>query len=691
MRRLQIALNWLTAPIGSTADAESTERARVYSGFILIMITIGPSLGFWILPAAHRADGLSDTPLLIATTFATVSLIAAYAFARFARLQAAAITVVGATVACTYLAAFNEPRVLMLMNSALIISVAALPFSTTLVVAALVAASPVMLALHRPAVEIDDIWYIESTNVMLPTLLVLVAWYQIGIIRDRDRSARLMADLVQHSPIGILAMETSGSIEAANPAIEAIARRPAGEMVNRQLESVGLFDHDVVERFRQLRPGETVELRTVFGSGGGGSRTVDCTARSIEAEAGHTVIHINVRDVEDEVVSNAKQRELEGQLAEARRLESLGRLVGGLAHDLNNQLTVVLLGCELATTNSPDVDLSPVTRAADQARLLVEQLLTYARQQVSTVERVELDAVINDAIPIMRTLLREEVTLDLDLRAPGSTVRIDKTQIVQVLINLVANGADAMSHRGTLRVSTDTTELDTSGGEAVGLQPGHYAKLEVEDSGTGIDQADLLRVFDPFFTRKDVGSGTGLGLATVHGIVEQSGGAAWVESSLGEGAIFRVLVPCSFEPATTTTVPLAGDGIQRLDGKRALVVDDQPLVGQSICRALDSVGCHAVYFESVTEALDVLSRESGFDILVSDVVMPGMSGPQLAARVRLIYPDIAVLLISGYLAGQDTDSEEFLAKPFSVGALLEAVAGAFAKAATEVDADVSTT
>jgi len=293
---------------------------------------------------------------------------------------------------------------------------------------------------------------------------------------------------------------------------------------------------------------------------------------------------------------------------------------------------------------------------------------------------IDPDHSIEKLEPMVRRLIRESVVLKVSTNAGNSTVRIDAGQFEQVVMNLILNASDAMPRGGDLTLATDRVHLD-DGWTAVHPEthPGAYVVLEVSDSGEGIDASDLERIFDPFFTTKGVGHGTGLGLASAHGIITQAGGAITVDSARGRGTTFRVFLPEASAPAAVPVeradVGEHGDGLGTL-----LLCEDDPAVRQVTHRALARAGYRVLPVESGERALELLrADETHIDLLISDVIMPGMNGAELASRVTALRPGIRVLLVSGYTSnvleasGMPPDVE-LLEKPFTPAALLSRVA-----------------
>ncbi len=377
-------------------------------------------------------------------------------------------------------------------------------------------------------------------------------------------------------------------------------------------------------------------------------------------------------------------RETEEQLRLAQKMDAVGRLAGGIAHDFNNMLNVIGIYAELALEQlGPDdavrADLAEIQRAYQRAASLTRQLLAFSRKQVLKPETVDLNALIGRMETMLRRLLGEDVQFTFAPEAGLASTRADPGQFEQVLLNLVVNARDAMPTGGQLRIETRTERVDGPRAMAShSLAPGDYVTVSVTDSGTGMDEATRLKIFDPFFTTKAVGKGTGLGLATVFGIVEQSGGAISVETRPDAGSTFQVFLPAGGGPPSAQR---PARQTARVGGRESIVlVEDEPALRDVTARILTHAGYDLVAFGSGAEAVAHFeARPHAAALLVTDVVMPGMDGRALATRLTRRDPSLRVLYISGY--SDDALAErgilapdvELLEKPFTSHALLARV------------------
>jgi two-component system, cell cycle sensor histidine kinase and response regulator CckA len=382
------------------------------------------------------------------------------------------------------------------------------------------------------------------------------------------------------------------------------------------------------------------------------------------------------------VVDVTERRETDDRLRQAQKMEAVGQLAGGVAHDFNNLLTVITghAGLLLETTRdeSSRIDLEAIASAAASSAGLVGQLLAFGRRTMMRPEVTDLSGVVEDVLPMLRRLLPEHIEIDTTIRANLPAVRVDPGQIQQVVLNLAINGRDAMPSGGRLRIETASRQVGpTEASRMLGCKPGLYVELSIADDGVGMDSATRDRIFEPFFTTKAAGRGTGLGLATVYGIVKQSEGYIALESAIHRGSTFRVLIPASTD---VVAVPSIVDPPRSPRGhERIVLCEDEAAVRDLVGAVLVRSGYSVVTATTPAEALLLVAdRSAPADLLLTDVVMPAMSGPDLALRARSVRPGLRVLLMSGYARdsldrvtiGAET---AFLAKPFTPARLASVV------------------
>ena len=382
---------------------------------------------------------------------------------------------------------------------------------------------------------------------------------------------------------------------------------------------------------------------------------------------------------------------LEEQLRQAQKMEAVGQLAGGVAHDFNNLLTVIsgnlgFVRADLASDHPAQVDLSEIARAADRARALVRQLLAFSRKQVLTPRPLDLNEVVRGAEKLLRRVIGEEIVLETALSRTVGIVCADAGQLDQVLLNLAVNARDAMltptnghpGGGGTLTLETRTSVLDgRSAADWAPLVPGRYVCLVVRDTGHGMDQSTRAHAFEPFFTTKPVGTGTGLGLATVYGIVAQSGGAVRLESAPGQGTTLTILLPEVEAMEQEGEPSLAGVAAGRQQGL-VLLVEDEATVRATARRILERHGYAVLEARHGADAL-MLWRAHRADVraVVTDLRMPEMGGPELASLLRQERPDLPLVLVTGYadqpLASWLGSRATYVEKPFTGEALLAAL------------------
>jgi two-component system cell cycle sensor histidine kinase/response regulator CckA len=369
--------------------------------------------------------------------------------------------------------------------------------------------------------------------------------------------------------------------------------------------------------------------------------------------------------------------QLEEQLDQSRKLESVGLLAGGVSHDLNNMLVPILgyaemLRDELPAGDARRGDAQEIIRAGGRARDLVRQLLAFARKQILEMKLLDLNEVINDSQNMLRRTLREDIAIETVL-APGlGVIKGGVGQIEQVLMNLCVNAQDAMPQGGTLRIETSAVTLDGSHAE---MAVGNYVQMAVSDSGVGMDKETVSRIFEPFFTTKEVGKGTGLGLATVYGIIKQHGGHIEVESRLGQGSTFRVYWPQVAQPVTSDASAVL-ESVPARGAETILVAEDQDVVRALTCRILTNQGYQVLAAENGVQALELAAAHAGeIHLLLSDVVMPGLNGRLLYEQLAAVRPGLRVIYMSGYsgdVIGKHGVLDEgvvFIEKPFTMQTL----------------------
>jgi PAS domain S-box-containing protein len=386
-------------------------------------------------------------------------------------------------------------------------------------------------------------------------------------------------------------------------------------------------------------------------------------------------------DVTEQKRAEEQQRLLEEQLRQAQKLDALGTLAGGIAHDFNNILGAIISYSELSKMDNPgnlalQANLDEVLRASARAASLVRQILSFSRQQKEQRNALQLAPIIKEALSLLRASLPSTIAIQQQIEVAMPNVLANPTQVHQIVMNLCTNAAHAMAGKqGQINVELRELSVPDSGPKPhVELQPGSYVCMTVQDTGHGMDAATSKRIFEPFFTTKGSGEGTGLGLSVVHGIVKEYGGVVTVDSELGRGTTFTIHLPAC--PTVEELAPVVASAVRRGNGERVLFVDDEPVLGDIAQKMMQRLGYRAAVFQSSEAALAAFQSDpAAYDVLVTDLTMPAMTGVELALQVLATRPALPVILVSGS-SGQLTATElrkvgirELLSKPLDYGSL----------------------
>ncbi|MFI1995648.1 PAS domain S-box protein [Actinoplanes sp. NPDC020271] len=514
----------------------------------------------------------------------------------------------------------------------------------------------------------------------------------------RERAARdvaeaqraTLATVVEHTDDAVIGVTPEGIITAWNGGAERLfaytAEEVLGQPATMLADDTGSDEQaGVLARIKRGERGMAYETRRLRKDGT--VVDVSLTITPITDQTG-TVIGASAvaRDITAAKEAAERRRAIEERSNQAQRLESLGKLAGGVAHDFNNILAIIANYTEFVaeeTADQPDVqaDLAQVRTAVERATNLTRQLLTFTRAEATQPQDVDLNAAVTEVQMMLERTIGEHINLIAVPSPQPLTVHADPGQLQQVLLNLAINARDAMPEGGTLVVEANTAALD---GDEVNMQPplpaGTYARLLVSDTGEGMSPETAARIFEPFYTTKPQGRGTGLGLATVYGIVTEAEGSINVYSERGIGTTFRIYLPLATTTADTATSPPAPRTTPpRGDGSTVLVVEDEPALARVVTRILTNAGYHVLTAADASEALG-LYEQHGCDTLLTDVIMPGISGRRLAELLHERQPGLPVLYMSGYsngLLGTTHILDEdlaFLEKPFTAADLLHELA-----------------
>ena len=485
-------------------------------------------------------------------------------------------------------------------------------------------------------------------------------------------------DLFRDAPMGVAFADAAGVISDANAALAKFFG-VSGQLVARNFSELAeARDRALVSSLiARAGSGETglkpVELR-MGKSGAGDERMAELFASpmpSSKGEAGKAILYL---------VDVSEQKALETKFAQSQKMQAVGQLAGGVAHDFNNLLTVIIGNCEFLLMRHQAGDpsfkeINEVHQNALRAAALVSQLLAFSRKQTMQPKTLVLGDMIGELAQMLRRLVGEGITLNVERDSDLWTVHADEAQLSNAIINLVVNARDAMPSGGTVAIKTINETIKQSSALGTAIMPqGDYVHIEVSDTGTGMSKEIQSKIFDPFFTTKPVGQGTGLGLATVYGIVKQSGGFITVDSEVGNGTSFHIYLPRLRVDAATALVEAAPVQARDVTGQDTiLLVEDEEAVRSFAARALRMRGYNVLEASGGEEALEIVKSEAHtIHLIITDVVMPSMDGPTMVRHVKQLKPDLRVIFMSGYaeeaFRRNDQSSEDihFLPKPFGL-------------------------
>jgi len=505
---------------------------------------------------------------------------------------------------------------------------------------------------------------------------MIFLWEVMDLISDLYAA---MEEAISH--LIIYAVDRGGTITYASPALEVLTGYSPAEAIGQRFDRL-LYAEDV-EEFRKSfvrtlagKLTSPTEFRVQTKSGE--LRWFRSTGQPVYEQSDITGIHGQMVDI-------TERKMLEEQLREAQKIESIGRLAGGIAHDFNNLLVPIIGYAEVAARKLSEDDdayhdIKQIQDAAERARDLTHQLLAFSRKQVLDMKVLNLNRVFLDFEKILRRIIGEDVEIVSKLEPTLGNVRADRSQIQQILMNLTANSRDAMPQGGTIKIETANVYLADEAATDGGVHPGPYAMLLVSDSGHGMDQETLAQIFEPFFTTKKKGKGTGLGLATVYGIVKQHNGCIRVTSEMEKGTTFTGYLPIVADRPEVAEEPVHEGPVQG-GSETILLVEDEDVVRSFIGDVLRQCGYDVVEAATPEAALEEAGHEDRHvHLLLTDVIMPRMDGHELWRHLSGFHPEMKVIYMSGYVGNipgcEDillTSSGAFLQKPFSVQALTEKI------------------
>ncbi|WP_372398724.1 ATP-binding protein [Azospirillum sp. HJ39] len=508
--------------------------------------------------------------------------------------------------------------------------------------------------------------------------------WQEALRHSEQRFQRFFED----APIGIALVDETGQLTECNEAFLALIGSEAGSVIDRPMPDliVPAEREAVTARLKAVQGGADPATPLEVRLSGGRELTAQLYARRLvgpvkpdgRRDGVGLILHF---------IDMTERKSLEAQFAQSQKMQAVGQLAGGVAHDFNNLLTAMIGFCDLLLLRHKPGDQSfsdimQIKQNANRAANLVRQLLAFSRQQTLQPRVINVTDVLAELANLLRRLIGENIELKMIHGRDLGLVKVDQNQLEQVIINLVVNARDAMAGGGKLTVNTTNLVLDQpERREHETIPPGGYVSIEVIDTGCGIARENLQRIFEPFYTTKEVGSGTGLGLSTVYGIVRQTGGFVLVDSAVGEGTTFTILLPRhqgELRPVDTAE-PRERRGSDLTGTGTILLVEDEDAVRVFSARALRNKGYQVLEAKNGEAALQQIETNgASIDLLITDVVMPQMDGPTLARHVRRLRPDMRVIFISGYAEDRlgEIDGVEvahFLPKPFSLKQLASKV------------------
>ena len=546
------------------------------------------------------------------------------------------------------------------------------------------------------SLTLDDLTFAEYKERYLALALPLAKVCTLAICNAREFEARQraeqairsMAGIVASSDDAIIGKTLEGIIVSWNKGASRIYGYGEEEVLGRHISFLTPTDQPdaMPHMLEMVGQGQSADqIETVWITKGGGLLDVSLQVSPVRDDYGRIVGASSIaRDITREKQKvDQERRSLESQLMQAQKLESVGRLAGGVAHDFNNMLAVILGYSELALQELPPQDgmfqtMEQIQDAAERAKGLTRQLLAFARKQVLEMKNLDLNEVLSNFNKMIQRLIGEDIKIDMSLADQLPLIDADPAMMEQVLLNLAVNARDAMPDGGTMTIETREVSLDQGYATAkFEVTPGDYVMLAVTDTGLGMDEQTRQKIFEPFFTTKGAAEGTGLGLATVYGIVKQHGGNIWVYSEPGQGATFKVYFPVAQGEGALIEKPVDKTPLS-MGGETILVVEDDAGLREFICLALTKLGYHVLCSSDPGEARALSDQYlRPIHLMLSDVVMPGMNGKDLYDSLAPARPEMKVIFMSGYTEdviahrGVLLEGINFIQKPFSLKQLAQ--------------------
>jgi len=512
---------------------------------------------------------------------------------------------------------------------------------------------------------------------------------KVKALEDLKESEENFRTLVESSFDGILIDDAAGNYLYANKRSAEISGYSIAELVKLNVRDLTPSEDEnkIVKRVKKrIENNQTPgHFESVLVRKDGKEIPIELTAAPTIWKNKPAEI-VSVRDITERKQAEKEKALLQSQLQQAQKMETIGNLAGGIAHDFNNLLTVIQGNAQLArmkykSNRDLDIYLEQIQNSSDRAAKLTRQLLTFSRKQPINLSILNVNTVINNILKMLTRLIGEDISIDTNLNPELPSIKGDEGNIEQVIMNLVINARDAMPEGGKILLKTENVELhENEYTGIIGSYPGEFVCLTIRDTGTGIDEKNLSKIFEPFFTTKDKETGTGLGLSVVYGIVKQHKGFIQVQSKLQEGTTFKIYLPASEKVQFSGTDNLKSSKLKRGKGERILLVEDNDAIRSLFSNALAMQGFEVTTAIDAEDAIIRFTVENGnYDLVISDIVMPGKSGLELADELRSRKPKIGVILTSGYLdkkikLPEITHKEyKFLRKPCEIVTLLNTV------------------
>lgn len=507
-------------------------------------------------------------------------------------------------------------------------------------------------------------------------------------IRDRivaeqaaKSSERKFKTLFQNAADPIYIADMEGRMIAANDQASRELGYSQDELLLLRVSDIDALDQPDhgAKFFQMVCEYGKASFETIHKRKDGSNFIAEVNARLIDYDGQPAILGI-ARNLTERKEAEAEKDNLMAQLSQSQKIESIGRLAGGIAHDFNNLLTPIIGYSELLMHDIPPGNrgmekVERIRQASDKAKILIQQLLSFGRKQILEMKTIDLNQVVSSFYEILRRTIRENIDIRLNMTQDSYGIHADKNQIEQIIMNLAVNAQDAIENKGTITIETAPVVLDEEYvRQHAGVKPGRFLMLAVSDTGCGMDKETLKKIYEPFFTTKITGEGTGLGLSTVYGLVKQHEGSIWVYSEPGKGSAFKIYFPIVDAEPVDELQPALEHVVMKSVNHTVLLVEDSEMVRDMVHELLRDLGFDMIVAEGPKQALKMIGQKQ-IDLLVTDVVMPDMTGPELHNKLLKSQPGMKTLYMSGYTNnvvihhGVLDEGTNFIQKPFAVNDL----------------------